>query len=145
MCTRVHTARPVTLHACMLQDKEKKAKGKLKGKASSASSSSDSEHSSVSSDGSSSSSSEEEEQAPKRVRLASHVGRYQKRERAKFVKSYSATDLEAILGAQAVRAAKEEDAKFAAMEVCAVARDDDSSDGDADDESSDSDGDEAAR
>ncbi|GIL53485.1 hypothetical protein Vafri_9078 [Volvox africanus] len=34
----------------------------------------------------------------KRLKLASHVGRYSKRERAKFVKAYSASDLDAILG-----------------------------------------------
>ncbi|GIL91590.1 hypothetical protein Vretimale_9640 [Volvox reticuliferus] len=34
----------------------------------------------------------------KRLKLASHVGRYSKRERAKFVKHYSASDLDAILG-----------------------------------------------
>lgn len=64
------------------------------------------------------------------MRLATHVGRYQKRERAKFVKNYSASDLEAILGAQAVRAAKEEDAKLAALEVHAEIRNDSDTDAD---------------
>ena len=34
----------------------------------------------------------------KKVKLASHSGRYQKREKNKLVKGYSATDLAAILG-----------------------------------------------
>ncbi|EFJ47248.1 hypothetical protein VOLCADRAFT_105212 [Volvox carteri f. nagariensis] len=43
--------------------------------------------------------------AVKRLKLASHVGRYSKRERAKFVKNYSASDLDAILGGAAAKAA----------------------------------------
>ncbi|KXZ53675.1 hypothetical protein GPECTOR_6g592 [Gonium pectorale] len=46
----------------------------------------------------------------KRLKLASHVGRYSKRERAKFVKNYSASDLDAILGGVAgSKAADDED------------------------------------
>ena len=33
------------------------------------------------------------------MKLASHLGRYQKRERAKHVQNYSSSDLAAILGA----------------------------------------------
>eukprot|EP00198_Chlamydomonas_reinhardtii_P003111 XP_001692447.1 predicted protein [Chlamydomonas reinhardtii] len=63
---------------------------------------------SPSSSGSSSSGSDSEDEAAraKRIKLASHVGRYHKRERAKLVKNYSAGDLDAILGG--MKAAKEE-------------------------------------
>jgi 23S rRNA maturation mini-RNase III len=70
----------------------------------------------------SSSSEEDEEERVKRARTSRHVGRYQKRERAKHVKNYSATDLEAILGSNAVREASPELPQFA--EVRAVVRDD---------------------
>ena len=44
------------------------------------------------------SSSEEEAAAPRRVRAATHLGRFKKREQAKMVKGYSEHDLAAILG-----------------------------------------------
>lgn len=41
---------------------------------------------------------DEEAPAPKRVKLATHLGRFKKRENAKMVKNYSTHDLAAILG-----------------------------------------------
>ncbi|KAG2496381.1 hypothetical protein HYH03_005609 [Edaphochlamys debaryana] len=58
---------------------------------------------------SSGSDSEDESAAAKRAKLASHVGRYSKRERAKFVKNYSASDLDAILGGVKKEAAQQEE------------------------------------
>lgn len=56
----------------------------------------------------------------RRVKLATHVGRYHKRERAKTVKNYSSQDLAAILGAApgssvGVAAVTEEDLALAAV------------------------------
>uniref|UniRef100_A0A7S0YMG4 G-patch domain-containing protein n=1 Tax=Polytomella parva TaxID=51329 RepID=A0A7S0YMG4_9CHLO len=77
----------------------KKSSKKSSRKKKSESSSEESEQSSVSSDSdNSSSSSEDEAPVPQRVKIASHMGRYQRRETAKFVRGYSAEDLTAILG-----------------------------------------------
>jgi Pin2-interacting protein X1 len=47
----------------------------------------------------------EAEAAPKRVRAATHIGRFKKREAAKMVKAYSQTDLAAIIGVDPFAAA----------------------------------------
>ncbi|GLC53435.1 hypothetical protein PLESTB_000744800 [Pleodorina starrii] len=79
---------------------KKKAKGAKRKRASPSSSSSDA--SSSDSDGDAEEGNGKGKAAAaasaKRLKLASHVGRYSKRERAKFVKNYSASDLDAILG-----------------------------------------------
>lgn len=83
---------------------EGKAGGKKKqaskgSKGSSSSSSEDSSSSEGSDSGAESDSDSDSPPAPQRVRMATHVGRYHKRERAKMATSYSANDLAAILGA----------------------------------------------
>lgn len=85
----------------------KKRKAPCPSTSSASSSSGDDEQAS----GSASSSSDDEQAAPvaaKRVKLASHVGRYMKRERGKTVKNYSASDLDAILGGKGASAAAEQ-------------------------------------
>ncbi len=131
---------------------EKKNKNKRKRQQSSSPSSSSSDSDAAGTSSGSSSSSDDDEGktngSVKRVKLASHVGRYSKRERAKFVKNYSASDLDAILGGPAKQAAAEEEAAEAAdagadplgfmpalnlVEVRAAAREDDSSSSDEED------------
>lgn len=104
------------------------AQGGKKAKAaasSSSSSSSESDSSSSESDSEASSSGNESDSdsdpapqgtptpsaAAMRARGATHVGRYQKRERAKMVRGYSASDLAAILGAAPAAAAGVESRK----------------------------------
>ncbi|KAG2442104.1 hypothetical protein HYH02_009593 [Chlamydomonas schloesseri] len=104
----------------------KKAKKSSKNKRKRSASPSSSDSSSASDSGSSSSSdseseSEDEAARAKRVKLASHVGRYHKRERAKLVKNYSAGDLDAILGGMA--AAKQEVEAEEAAEAAAAGLD----------------------